>query len=105
MLKTRFSDSKVLLTHSVANMMNHTGILHMTKTEFQGSPKERGVAMKRTLKLLTALAQDFSAPVLLTNQVIANIGQRWDWYAVTLLCVNLMQVMLQEVERWRRRVQ
>eukprot|EP00750_Incisomonas_marina_P029208 INCI707.1.p1 GENE.INCI707.1~~INCI707.1.p1 ORF type:complete len:366 (+),score=61.36 INCI707.1:246-1343(+) len=49
------------------------GILHMVKTEFQSSAKEKKSAMEKLLAMLQKLAVNLQTPVLLTNQVIANL--------------------------------
>ena len=45
----------------------------MVKTEFQSSAKEKKSAMEKLLAMLQKLAVNLQTPVLLTNQVIANL--------------------------------
>lgn len=45
----------------------------MVKTEYQSSTKEKRCAMEKLLSMLQKLAVDLETPVLLTNQVIANL--------------------------------
>ena len=48
----------------------------MFKTELQGSSKELREVVLRLVAAAQKLAKDFDCPVVLTNQVVANMSSR-----------------------------
>lgn len=53
----------------------------MIKTELHPAWKEIRANLKRLFGVLTSLAEEFNAPVLVTNQVVANLSNRFNFAA------------------------